>query len=76
MSQAEEKERELADEHLRMGEEGRRARAKNLEDMYLRKRSEVLRVRQERQLNRAEVRQQQAEDYNSKREMRAVVKKS
>lgn len=73
--QAEEKERELADEHLRMGEEGRRARAKNLEEVYMRKRGDVLRVRQERQLNRAEVRQQQAEDYNAKREMRSAVKK-
>jgi len=71
--QAEERERQLADEHLRMGEEARRARAKVLEDMYNRKRTDVLRVRQEKQMNREEVRTSQAEDYAAKREMRAAV---
>jgi len=71
----ERRERELADEHLRMGEEARRARAKNAEEMYNRKRMDVQRVRQERTMNRAEVRNQLAEEYEQKKEKRAIVKK-
>jgi hypothetical protein len=65
----------LAEEHLKMGEEARRARARNLETMYALKREVVQTVRQERQLHRVEVRAQQAEDYQAKREKRAEVKK-
>lgn len=73
--QAEERERALAEEHLRMGESARRLRQKNAEDMYIRKRMDVQRVRQERQINRVEVRNQQAEEYLQKKEMRTAVKK-
>jgi hypothetical protein len=58
-----------------MGEDARRARAKVAEEMFNRKRMEVQRVRQERQMNRVEVRSQLAEDFEQKREKRAMVKK-
>jgi hypothetical protein len=73
--QAEERERELADEHLRMGESSRRTREKNMQEVYNRKREEVQRARQERQMNRVEVRTQQAEEYQQKMEIRSTVKK-
>ncbi len=41
----------------------------------MKKRSDVQRVRHEKQLIRAEVRSQQAEEYQQRREMRAAVKK-
>jgi hypothetical protein len=72
---AEQRERELAEEHLKMGEEARRARARNQETMYNAKRDLVQSVRQERQLHRVEVRTQQAEEFQQKRDKRAGVKK-
>jgi hypothetical protein len=72
--QAEERERLLAEEHLKLGESSRRARAKNLEDLYNKKRLDVQRIRQEKQLNRLEVRTQQAEEFQQKKDLRAAVK--
>jgi len=72
---AEAKERRIAEENLKLEESARRARLKTIEAMYRKKRSDVQRVRQERQVNRAEARAQQQEEIQLKRERRAAIKK-
>lgn len=72
--QAIQQERSLAEEHLRAGENARRARAKNAEDIFNKKRQEVQQIRQEKQLHRTELRNQQADEFEHKKQLRAAVK--
>ena len=73
--QAEEREKVLAAEHHKLEERARLARAKNLEQMYLTKRSDVQKLKQERKLIKDEVKEQRASELRRKEEKRYMIKK-
>mmetsp|Transcript_11330 Transcript_11330/g.26218 ORF Transcript_11330/g.26218 Transcript_11330/m.26218 type:complete len:231 (+) Transcript_11330:126-818(+) len=72
---AEEKERKLAEENLRMEERARRARAMQLDEMYRKKQQEVAVVKMEKVNNKEYVQKQNMMSLKEKKAKREAIKR-